>query len=244
MNNAAKRFIVIATYNEANNLEVLLPTLASLMPEAYVVVVDDNSPDGTPALLSRLAAQNPHVIPLVRQGKLGYGSAVLAGFRRALELGADQVASMDADFSHDPNDVPKLFEALEQADVAIGSRYFQGVRVLNWHPSRLLLSLFANRYVRTIHGMKVDDATSGFRAYRRQAVEAIVSTQLASQGYSFLVEVLYRVYRRGFRIAEVPIIYSERREGQSKMSKKVIYEAMLRPWFLRFGREKNNGQAR
>jgi dolichol-phosphate mannosyltransferase len=232
-----KACVVLATYNEASNLSALIPRLSELLPRANIVVVDDSSPDGTPALLNTLARKFPNVVPVIRPGKLGYGSAVLDGFRRALELGADRIATMDADFSHDPADVPRLLEGLENADVAIGSRYFQGVRILNWHVSRLLLSLFANRYVKTILGFRVEDATSGFRAYRRPVIEAITTTRIGSQGYSFLVEVLYRVFRLGFRIVEVPIIYSERREGQSKMSNRVIREAMIRPWMLRFGRQ-------
>jgi dolichol-phosphate mannosyltransferase len=227
--------IVLATYNEATNLETLIPKLSEIVPEAHIVVVDDNSPDGTPDLLRRLAEKYPNLVPVIRSGKLGYGTAVLAGFRRAIELGAERVVTMDADFSHDPNDVPRLLTALDDADVAIGSRYYQGVRVLNWQVSRLLLSLFANRYVKTILGFKVADATSGFRAYRRPAAQMVTNMKIGSHGYSFLVEVLYTVYRQGFRLAEVPIIYSERREGQSKMSNKVIREAILRPWLLRFG---------
>lgn len=225
--------IVLATYNEAPNLEKLLPRLREEVPEACIIVVDDNSPDGTPALLAGMAAADSRIVPLVREGKLGYGTAVLAGMRRALELGAERIATMDADFSHDPADVPRLLAALDQADVAIGSRYYQGVRILNWGISRLLLSLFANRYVKTILGFQVEDATSGFRAYRRPAVEVLTTSRIDSVGYSFLVEVLYCLFRRGFRLTEVPIVYTERREGQSKMSKKVIGEAVLRPWMLR-----------
>jgi dolichol-phosphate mannosyltransferase len=235
MGNEDKACIVLATYNEAANLKELIPTLLSILPQARVVVVDDNSPDGSPALLREMAQHDPRVVPVIREGKLGYGSAVLEGFRKALDLGATHTVTLDADFSHDPKEIPALLAALEKADIAIGSRYTGGVRVLNWHASRLLLSLFANRYVRTILGIPVDDATSGYRAYRRIAIEAILESRIDSQGYSFLVEILYRAYKRGMQITEVPIVYSERREGQSKMSKGVIFEAMLRPWLLRFG---------
>ena len=235
MGNEDKPCIVLATYNEAANLKELIPTLLSILPQARVVVVDDNSPDGSPALLREMAQHDPRVVPVIREGKLGYGSAVLEGFRKALDLGATHTVTLDADFSHDPKEIPALLAALEKADIAIGSRYTGGVRVLNWHASRLLLSLFANRYVRTILGIPVDDATSGYRAYRRIAIEAILESRIDSQGYSFLVEILYRAYKRGMQITEVPIVYSERREGQSKMSKGVIFEAMLRPWLLRFG---------
>lgn len=234
--------IVLATYNEAINLEKLIPVIRERVPDANVIIVDDNSPDGSPAILERLAAADAHVIPLIRPGKQGYGSAVFAGFRRALELGADRIATLDADFSHDPNDLPVLLAALDNADVIIGSRYYRGVRVLNWHVSRLLLSLFANRYVRTILGLPAQDCTSGFRAYRRPAIEALMNTRIGSQGYSFLVEILYALHRMHFHIGEVPIIYSERREGQSKMSNRVIREAILRPWLLRFSSLKTNGK--
>lgn len=230
---SAKRCVIIAAFNEGPNLRKLIPGLAEIVPGARVIVVDDNSPDGTPETLKQMAAANPLLSPIIRDGKRGYGGAVMTGFRRALELGATQIATMDADLSHDPNDLPQLFDALERADVAIGSRYAGGVRVINWHPARLLLSLFANRYVKTILRLKVDDATSGFRAYRRNAVEIIARTPISSQGYSFLVEILYCVHRAGCRLCEVPIIYAERREGQSKMSKRVIFEAVIRPWLLR-----------
>jgi dolichol-phosphate mannosyltransferase len=232
---SAETCILLATYNERPNLERLLPVLLDVAPQAFVIVVDDNSPDGSPDLLRGMAASNPRIVPLIRPEKQGYGGAVLAGLRHALDLGAQRIVTMDADFSHDPADVPRLVEGLERGDVAIGSRYFQGVRVLNWHPSRLLLSLFANRYVKAILGLRVDDATSGFRAYRRAAAETVTTVPIRSRGYSFLVELLFRVHKAGFTLVEVPIIYSERREGQSKMSKGVIFEAMFRPWALRFG---------
>ena len=228
-------YLVLATYKEAPNLTRLIPVLFETMPRARVIVVDDNSPDGTPELLATMATQYPGLQPVIRPGKQGYGTAVLHGFRTALDAGARQVITLDADFSHDPRDIPALRAALDGADTVIGSRYVGGVRVLNWHPSRLLLSLFANRYVKSILGLTVDDATSGFRGYRRQALEALLASPPKSVGYSFLVEILYRLHCLGFRIAEVPIIYTERREGQSKMSRRVIGEAIIRPWLLRFG---------
>jgi dolichol-phosphate mannosyltransferase len=225
--------VVLATFNEAPNLQNLVPELLQVLPGARIIVVDDNSPDGTPALLAGMAESEPRLVPIIRPGKGGYGSAVLDGLKRALELGASRIATLDADFSHDPAALPQLLGGLRDADVAIGSRYFEGVRVLNWHPSRLLLSLFANRYVKTILSIPVEDATSGFRAYRRAAVEALTSSKINSVGYSFLVEILYFLYRRGLKITEVPIVYTERREGQSKMSGSVIREAVIRPWLMR-----------
>jgi dolichol-phosphate mannosyltransferase len=229
--------LVLATYNEAPNLARLIPVLFEVVTTAHVVVVDDNSPDGTPAFLLDLSRTYPRLHPLIRPRKQGYGTAVLEGFRAALAMGAERIVTLDADFSHDPHDVPALTSALDHADTAIGSRYVGGVRVLNWHPSRLLLSLFANRYVKTILGLKVEDATSGFRAYRREAIEALLANPPHSVGYSFLVEILYRLHCLRLAITEVPIIYTERREGQSKMSRGVIGEAILRPWLLRLGRK-------
>lgn len=231
---AIKRYIVVATYNEAANLRPLVSAVLAATGDATLIVVDDNSPDGSPALLAEMAVNEPRLQPLIRQKKDGYGGAMLTGFKAALAAGAEQVATLDADFSHDPNSLPAMFAALGEADVAIGSRYAGGVRVLNWHPSRLLLSLFANRYVRAILNLPVADATSGFRAYRRGALATVVEQGIRSHGYSFLVELLYRLVRRGCTVKEVPIIYTERREGQSKMSHGVITEAIFRPWLLKF----------
>lgn len=227
------RVVVVATYNEIANIPRLVDAIMNAVPAARLIVVDDNSPDGSPAVLRELAQHQPRLIPIIREGKGGYGGAMLRGFEEALALGADQIATLDADFSHDPAELPNLFAALEKSEIAIGSRYSGGVRVLNWHPSRLLLSLFANRYVSTILGLKIDDATSGFRAYRRAALEAIPFAKIRSTGYSFLVEILYGLVRKGHTVTEVPIIYTERREGQSKMDGSVIFEAVFRPWLLR-----------
>lgn len=236
MNLPTKPFVVIAAYNEASNLAVLVPRLLALPGSLRVVVVDDNSPDGSADLLRQMAQESGgRVIPVIRPGKQGYGTAVFAGLGRALEEGADAVVTMDADLSHDPDSVPDLLNAMATDSIAIGSRYCGGIRVLNWHPSRLFLSLFANRYVNTVLGLRLADATSGFRAYRRPAVEYLLKAKIGSRGYAFLVEVIYRLVQGGFVPTEVPIIYSERREGQSKMSKRVIFEAMWRPWVLRFG---------
>lgn len=231
-----KKFVVVATYNEGANLPDLVKSIRTTVPEATLIIVDDNSPDGSPDMLRKIAETDTHLIPVIRQKKDGYGGAVLEGFRQAIAAGAQQVVTLDADFSHDPAELPNLFSGLDQADIALGSRYSGGVRVLNWHPSRLLLSLFANRYVGFILKLPVHDATSGYRAYRRPALEHILQRQIGSTGYSFLVEILYRLVKAGFTVTEVPIIYTERREGQSKMSKGVIGEAILRPWILRFSR--------
>jgi dolichol-phosphate mannosyltransferase len=230
--------IVVATYNELPNLKSLIERLLEVLPGANIIIVDDNSPDGSPELLRSMAQSIPLLHPLIRPGKSGYGSAVSAGLTAALEIGSTRIATLDADFSHDPAELPAMFAALENADVAIGSRYFNGVRVLNWHPSRLVLSLFANRYVKAVVGLPVHDATSGFRAYRSSAVEIIRRSSIRSVGYSYLVEILTLLVRTNQRIVEVPIIYTERREGQSKMTGSVIFEAALRPWVLRYRRFK------
>lgn len=236
-----QRFVLVATYNEAGNLPYLIDKIFDADPDCRLIVVDDNSPDGSPAYLRERASADSRLIPMIREGKGGYGGAVLAGLRAALAAGAGAVATLDADFSHDPTELPNLFAALASADIAIGSRYYGGVRVLNWHPARLLLSLFANRYVSFILGMKVDDATSGFRAYRRETLEALPLDGVKSTGYSFLVEILYGLLSQGFKAIEVPIIYTERREGQSKMDSGVIGEAILRPWLLRLRGGRRSG---
>lgn len=228
-------WIIIATYNERENLLTLLPAVREWMPAAMICIVDDNSPDGTARVPRELGMENVRV--LVRRDARGYGTAVRDGLRAALRNGATRVLTMDADFSHDPADVPAMFAALDHADVAIGSRYAGGVRVLNWQISRLLLSLFANAYVRTIMGFAVHDCTSGFRAYRAELLRRVPLRRIESNGYSFLVEMLHLARRAGARFAEHPITYTERREGQSKMSQSVILESIFMPWRLRlFGR--------
>jgi dolichol-phosphate mannosyltransferase len=229
--------VVVATYNEKTNMQRLIPEVMALPLGARMVIVDDNSPDGTAAVVESLAATYPGRVELVkRAGKLGYGSAFVAGFKRALELGAEVVVSMDADFSHDPQSIPDLVARTKQYDVVLGSRYVGGIRIINWSMRRLLLSYFANNYVRFILGFTVTDCTSGFRAYRRAVLESMDLDAAASQGYAFIVELLEYATRKGFRAGEAPIVYTERQEGRSKMSRGVIFEAMLRPWKLRWRR--------
>ncbi len=228
-----KVFVIIAAYNEKSNLGKLLPALLKLpVPGLEVVVVDDNSPDGTPDFLRTYSGRDGRIHPLIRQGKLGYGSACIAGFRFALDMGADAVVSMDADLSHNPDAIPGMLATLKAADLVIGSRYTGGVRVLNWSISRLLLSLFANKYVNLIFRLGIKDYTSGFRAYRRKPLEHILANDVHSHGYCFLVEMVFRVARANGSIREFPIIYTERRAGKSKMSKAVIFESVFRPWIF------------
>jgi len=228
---------VVATYNERENILQLARQLLKLPLNLSLIVVDDGSPDGTAQALRDEYPGNARIILLERSKKLGYGTAMVEGFRLALERGFQTVVTLDADFSHDPASVPALVEALGPAAIAIGSRYKDGIRVLNWPPRRLLLSLFANRYVRTLLGLPTRDSTSGFRAYDRRVLEAIDLESLHSRGYAFLVEVLYRALLCGFPVVEVPIVFTERREGQSKMEGRVMLEAALAPWRMRLKRK-------
>ncbi len=226
--------LVIATYNESLNAPRLVREVKELMPDLTIIVVDDNSPDGTAKAVKELALPDVHV--LVRRNKRGYGTAVRDGLVDACKRGAEFIATMDADFSHEPKELPHMFDALEDHDLAIGSRYVGGVRVMNWHPKRLLLSLFANYYVRVILGLKTLDCTSGYRAYRRELLTKMNLKTIRSNGYSFLVEMLWRAARRKASMAEVPILFVERREGESKMSGGVIMESVFMPFRLRLTR--------
>jgi len=225
-------WVVIPTYNEARNLEPLARALLA-EPRAGLVVVDDNSPDGTGRLADRLAAETGRVEVVHRPEKLGLGTAYRAGFRRALDIEAQYVMTMDADLSHDPAALPSFLEASEDLDLVIGSRYLRGVSVLNWSIERILLSWFANQYVRSITGLRLSDCTSGYRLYRRELLERIGLEEIRSSGYSFLVEMACRAVWMGFRVGEIQIVFAERREGRSKMSKRDIAEAALTPWRLR-----------
>ena len=221
---------IVVTYNEATNIGKLLPEILRNVPTSSVLVVDDSSPDGTGEVVRALAARDPRVEILSRPAKSGYGSAAIAGFQYAVRHGYDVVATLDADFSHDPADLPRLIDALTTADVSIGSRYVGGIRILNWGVRRLLLSLAANSYVRLLGGLSCVDCTSGFRAYRVEALKKAAFDRVSSTGYAFLPELLFALNR--VTVQEVPICYTERRVGQSKMGTHVIAEAILRPWVL------------
>jgi dolichol-phosphate mannosyltransferase len=231
-------WLVLPTYNEAGNLEpIVARSLAELPDDARVLVVDDASPDGTGAIADRLAAANPgRVEVLHRTGKRGLGPAYIAGFRRALSAGAGLVLEMDADFSHDPADLPRLLAATEGADLAIGSRYVAGGRVEAWSPSRRLLSRGGSAYARRVLGLQVRDLTGGFKCFRREVLEAIDLDAIDSRGYAFQVEMTYRAVRRGFRVVEVPIVFHDRRAGASKMTAAIAAEAAWRVPWLRYRR--------
>jgi dolichol-phosphate mannosyltransferase len=227
-----KAVICLPTYNERENLEPMLRALAD--KNARVLVIDDNSPDGTGELADRLAAELDHVDVLHRDRKEGLGPAYLAGFRRALADGADLVLEMDCDFSHDPNDVPRLIGAVEAgADLALGSRYVQGGGVRNWGLLRRLISAGGSFYARVILGVKVRDLTGGFKCYRRAVLETIDLDAVDSKGYAFQIETTYRVLRAGFEVVEVPITFADREVGGSKMSKAIVAEAIWKVPCLR-----------
>ncbi|UCH34094.1 MAG: polyprenol monophosphomannose synthase [Armatimonadota bacterium] len=228
-------YIVVPTYNEAGNLESLVREVLAQDDRLRVLVVDDASPDGTGEIAERLARETGRVDVVHRPGKLGLGTAYIAGFKRAMELGAEFVGTMDADGSHDPRSLPAFIATAARADVVVGSRYLRGVSVINWPMQRILLSWFANRYVRFITGLKLTDCTSGYRLYRRDALASIRLDSIKSRGYAFLVEIAFRTHKLGWRLAEVPIVFYERRQGRSKMSRGVILEAAVTPWRLALG---------
>lgn len=231
-----RTLIVIPTYNERENVGAIIPELFKVAPAADVMLIDDNSPDHTADHALELFGGNPRFFVLARASDRGYGRSLLEGYGAAIDRGYDRLVQLDADFSHNPTVVPRLIEATTQADVAIGSRYCAGGRVANWPLRRRLLSRFANRYVRTITGLTVQDSTSGFRCYNRRALQVLLEAPIAAEGYAFLVETTFRAQRAGLQIAEVPITFIDRRQGQSKMSYPIIFESVLRPWRLRFGR--------
>jgi dolichol-phosphate mannosyltransferase len=225
--------IVVPTYNEMQNIGSLISSLLEAGPDVGILVVDDNSPDGTAAYVEGVGATNPRVVLLKRAEKLGLGSAYIAGFKSALEMGARYVIQMDADFSHDPRYITALLEAIDGNDLVIGSRYVRGVNVVNWPIDRLLLSFFANVYTRIITGMPIHDATSGFKCFKREVLENIDLDAIISDGYCFQIEMTFRSWRKGFRITEIPIVFIERHSGTSKMSKRIIWEAIWKVWWFR-----------
>jgi dolichol-phosphate mannosyltransferase len=228
--------IIIPTYNERDNIQKLIPLLMKLDLSLSILVVDDNSPDGTGKLVNDMSEQNDRIQVLHRPSKLGLGSAYIAGFKHAIQQDVDCIFEMDADFSHDPNMISEFLEKLETCDVVIGSRYISGINVVNWPMSRLLLSYFANFYTRIVTGMSIQDATSGFKCFKREVLELIDLDRVRSDGYAFQIEMNFRCWRKGFRICEIPIIFVDRHSGTSKMSRRIIYEAIWIVWWLRLQR--------
>jgi len=228
-----KALIIVPTYNERENVEALLLAIFANVPTAEVLIVDDNSPDGTGAIADRAAASDPRVHVMHREGKQGLGSAYVAGFRYALERDYEAVFEMDADFSHNPESLPVFLREIENADLVLGSRYLYGVTVVNWPLKRLILSYSANVYSRVITGMRVKDLTGGFKCFRRRVLESIDWSRVRSDGYAFQIEITFKAWRKGFRIREIPILFVDRKAGESKMSRRIVYEAAWMVWRLR-----------
>jgi dolichol-phosphate mannosyltransferase len=231
---ADRLLVVVPTYNERVNLPLVVPAILQQDPRIDVLVVDDNSPDGTGQLADEIAASTPRVQVLHRPNKSGLGKAYLAGFQWALANRYDLIFEMDADFSHDPKFLGDFIRAAADADLVIGSRYRAGVvNVINWPISRLLLSIGANQYARWITGLPLADSTGGFKCFRREVLEAIDFEKVRSNGYAFQIEMSFRAWKKGFRLVEVPIVFTDRVEGQSKMNKRIVREAIWMVWWLR-----------
>jgi dolichol-phosphate mannosyltransferase len=233
MNDNKKALIILPTYNERENIEAIAAASLGQDERISILIVDDNSPDGTGAIADRMASDNGRIHVLHRGKKEGLGRAYLAGFRWALDRKYDYIFEMDADFSHDPKYLPDFLKAIETNDLVLGSRYISGVNVINWPMSRLLLSYYANVYTRIVTGLPVKDATGGFKCFRREVLEAVDLGAVRSNGYIFQIEVSMRAWKKGFRIKEIPIVFVDRQIGASKMSKKIVREAIWKVWYLR-----------
>jgi dolichol-phosphate mannosyltransferase len=241
-----ERLVIIPTYNEKENIQNIVLVVLQLTPEFHILIVDDNSPDGTADIIKTLMIESgERLFLLERPKKQGLGTAYISGFKWALEHGYEYIFEMDADFSHDPKDLIQLHKAcLNGADLSIGSRYKSGVNVVNWPMGRVLISYFASAYVRFITGMDIRDTTAGFKCYRRIVLETINLNQVRFKGYAFQIEMKFLAWKYGFNIVEVPIIFTDRRAGTSKMSGKIVYEAVwgvmkmkITSWFKNYNRE-------
>jgi dolichol-phosphate mannosyltransferase len=233
MAHTQRALIIFPTYNERDNIEKIVHAVLPMDPRINVLIVDDNSPDGTGEIADKLAAQESKVKVLHRQKKEGLGRAYIAGFKWAIEQKFDFIFEMDADFSHGPEYIRDFLREIQNHDLVIGSRYISGVNVINWPMSRLLLSYFANAYTRVVTRMPLRDATGGFKCFRREVLEAIDLDDVRSSGYSFQIEMSMRVWKKKFRIKEIPIIFVDRVAGTSKMSKRIVREAIWMVWLLR-----------
>jgi dolichol-phosphate mannosyltransferase len=229
-----RALVIIPTYNERENLPRLVPLVLEQDRRIDILIVDDASPDRTGELADHIAATEPRVHVIHREGKLGLGTAYITGFRWGLERRYDFLFEMDADFSHDPAHLPAFLDAIQDCDLVLGSRYLHGrVTVANWPIGRLLLSYFANRYARVVTGMPVADATGGFKCFRREVLEQLDLDRVESSGYAFQIEMSFRAWKKGFRIGEIPIMFVDRDTGESKMSKRIVREAVWRVWRFR-----------
>ena len=228
-----KSLVIIPTYNELENIPKLIPKILQKDEGIEVLIVDDNSPDGTAAFVEEESKLNSRVHLIKRNAKLGLGTAYIEGFKFALKNGYDFIFEMDADFSHNPKELINFLREIESADLVLGSRYKSGVNVVNWPMKRLLLSYFANVYTRIITGLPVKDATGGFKCFRREVLEAIDFNNVKSNGYAFQIEMTFKAWKKGFRIKEISITFIDRVKGTSKMSKKIVREAVTMVWKLR-----------
>ena len=228
-----KILIIIPTYNELENLPKLLPEVLSKDENINVLIVDDNSPDGTAGFVERQMKVDNRIHLIKRPSKQGLGTAYIAGFKYALQNNFQIIFEMDADFSHDPKEIPRFLDEIKNSDVVLGSRYINGVNVINWPLRRLLLSSFANLYTRIITGLPVYDATGGYKCFNRKVLEAIDLDRVKSNGYAFQIEMTFKAWKKGFKVKEIPIIFVDRVKGKSKMSKKIVREAVTMVWKLR-----------
>lgn len=230
-----KSLVIIPTYNEIENIEKLVPEVLRQDKDIDILIVDDNSPDGTGAVADKLAAENPRVKAMHRPGKMGLGTAYILGFKYALGKDYDYIFTMDADFSHDPKYLPDFLEKIKEDDIVTGSRYIRGISVVNWGLERLFMSKLAGSYVRAITLLPCTDPTSGFMCYRREVLAKVPLDKISSNGYAFLFEMKYRVYKLGFKLGEVPIVFVDRSFGESKLGKGVMWEAFFTVWKLKLG---------
>jgi dolichol-phosphate mannosyltransferase len=228
-----KALVITPTYNEAVNIPKLVPKILHQSTDIEILIVDDNSPDGTAEIVKNLQRTNPRVHLIERPRKMGLGTAYVAGFKYAIERKYDYIFEMDADFSHNPKELLNFLLKIQEYDLVIGSRYIRGVSVVYWPFRRLLLSYFANLYTRIITGLPIKDATSGFKCYRRAVLESIDLTEIRSNGYAFQIEMNFKAWKKGFQLYEIPIIFVDRDKGESKMSKNIVYEAAFMVWKLK-----------
>ncbi len=233
--------VVVPTYNEKDNIQQLIPSILKQGDAFHILIVDDNSPDGTGALAEELSQREPRLHVLHRPGKLGLGTAYVAGFRWGLDFGAELIFEMDADFSHDPAMLPVFVEEIRDCDLVLGSRYVPGGGVRNWPLSRRLMSQGGSFYARTILGVPIRDLTGGFKCFRRHVLESLPLDQVQTTGYAFQIEMTYRALLAGFRVKEIPIIFADRVQGASKMSRRVFLEAVIAVWRLRFSLPRPRG---
>jgi len=232
---ASKTLVIIPTYNERENLEQLLSQVFAIFPSIHLLVVDDNSPDGTGQLADELRTKWPSLAVIHRARKMGLGTAYITGFKYALQEGFEYIIQMDADLSHDPKYIAVFLEKIRECDLVLGSRYLEGINVIHWDLWRVLLSLGASLYCRVVGGLPVSDATGGFKCYRREVLEKINLDAVQSTGYSFQIEMTHRALKAGFKVCEVPIVFVGRYHGTTKMSKRIVWEAIWMVWRLRLG---------